>query len=69
MPLELPFVFTPTKDFESAEFRSVYLKGMSYTVRPGNTKLQAAVTEWLADGSVIAADAVRTAPKGAGTVG
>lgn len=44
--------FTPTKDFVSKEFKSVYVRGLSYTVREGNTKLLAAVSRWLEEGLV-----------------
>lgn len=44
--------FTPLKNFASPELRSEYSVGLSYTVRPGNTKLAALVEKWLAEGKV-----------------
>ena len=44
--------FTPTRDFPSPEMRSLYLKGLTYTVRPGNAKLAYYVKEWLEAGLV-----------------
>lgn len=47
-----PVHFTPIDDFSSDEFQSLYLKGMTYTIRPGNTRLAEAVERWLAEGKV-----------------
>lgn len=44
--------FVALTDFSSDEFKSQYLKGMSYKVRPGNEKLAKAVEQWIADGKV-----------------
>jgi hypothetical protein len=49
------FKFTPTKDFECKENRSIYLKGLSYQVRPGNEQLAKLVGAWLAQGLVVEA--------------
>lgn len=43
---------TPLKDFFSEEFQSQYCVGLSYTVRPQDTKLAALVPKWIADGKV-----------------
>lgn len=47
-----PYEFTPTKYFFSQDFKTEYLIGMHYTVRPQNHKLHAAVQEWLHNGRV-----------------
>jgi hypothetical protein len=44
--------FTPTQTFDSDEFRSQYLKGLTYKVRDGNTTLLAAVEQWVELGLV-----------------
>lgn len=44
--------FVPNQDFLSSEFKSAYVKGMTYTIREGNTKLLAAVIQWVELGMV-----------------
>lgn len=44
--------FTPVKTFYSPEFESTYLKGFSYTVRPGNLLLDELSKRWLAEGKI-----------------
>lgn len=44
--------FTPQEDFFSEEFRSAYLKGLSYQARPGDLKLRALLPGWIAEGKV-----------------
>lgn len=46
--------FTPNEDFLSDETKSQYLKGMTYTVRPGNEALSKLVMKWIKDGKVSA---------------
>jgi hypothetical protein len=44
--------FTPTEDFFSEEMRSQYMKGLTYTVRPGDDALEKCVQKWMKDGKV-----------------
>ena len=46
------FKFVALKDFYSPEFKSQYVEGLTYTVRPGNDKLAAAFKDWEAVGRV-----------------
>jgi hypothetical protein len=45
-----PYRFVALKDFEA--LRSHYVKGMAYTVRPGNDALHQRVQRWAAEGLV-----------------
>lgn len=47
-----PIQFTPLKDFHSEEFNSDYCVGLSYTARPGDSKLRALLPDWIKDGKV-----------------
>ena len=44
--------FTPLCYFHSEATRSTYMPGYTYTLRPGNDRLQAALDEWVRDGLV-----------------
>jgi hypothetical protein len=44
--------FFPLRDFFSDAFKSGYVVGCSYTVKPDNDRLHAAVEEWVAQGMV-----------------
>ena len=44
--------FKPVRDFECEELKSIYCKGLSYTVRQGNDKLRALVAQLVKDGKV-----------------
>ena len=59
-------IFTPTKDFESKEMRSVYVKGLSYKLKVGNEKLAAELAKWQKDGLVLVGDAAKAALAGHG---
>ena len=51
----MPYIFWPVKAFEWVEDKKViasYAPGLSYTVRIGNTKLDAKVAEWEKQGLV-----------------
>lgn len=65
--------FTPTQDFNDEDLRSSYIKGLNYTVRPGNDLLAAKVEQWIKDGKVRKGTADNSQPgaasmKGTGTV-
>jgi len=46
--------FTPTDDFFSVEFQSHYVAGLTYTIRPEDSKLREIVMkEWLPQVKVI----------------
>lgn len=44
--------FRPLQDFDCAELKSHYHKGLLYTVRPGNWLLQGYVEAWVKAGMV-----------------
>ena len=44
--------FTPLVTFKSPETESMYVEGLSYTVRPGNKRLARLVERWLKEGKV-----------------
>lgn len=44
--------FTALADFGDEDLRSIYAKGCSYTVRPGNDLLAGKVAGWAAQGLV-----------------
>ena len=52
-------VFSPTEDFFSDEFRSQYIKGLTYNVR--DDKLFQAVDGWISEGKVVVVGAVNAA--------
>lgn len=62
--------FTPTKSFWSADTKSQYEQGLSYTVRPGNEKLAKLVAKWATEGKVVtfATDPTRSEVGGIGQV-
>lgn len=49
-PMVPPYRFVALKDFEA--LRSLYVKDMAYTVRPGNDALHQRVQRWAAEGLV-----------------
>lgn len=64
--------FKALKDFQSNELKSLYVAGLSYTVRPGNDLLAKLVPQWVKDGRVeILGDGVKATVevKAAGKVG
>ncbi len=44
--------FTALEDFYSPELKSSYVKGLSYTVRPGDVLLVKLVPTWIDEGKV-----------------
>ncbi|MBE0615152.1 MAG: hypothetical protein IH604_15880 [Burkholderiales bacterium] len=44
--------FTPLHDFVHEESQSHYLVGLSYKVRPQDTKLAALVPQWIKQGKI-----------------
>lgn len=49
--------FTPLKNFKDEDLRSEYVRGLTYTVRPGNEVLAAKVQAWLLEGKVAIGEA------------
>lgn len=45
-------IFRPLETFEEPRLKSTYMKGLLYTVRPGNELLASFVEDWLKDGRV-----------------
>ena len=44
--------FTALETFDSAELQSTYVKGLGYTLRPGNRLLGTMLEGWLKEGKV-----------------
>ena len=47
-----PIQFVPVMDFPSEEFKSLYVQGLVYTIRPGNERLLKAARKWKDEGKV-----------------
>lgn len=62
--------FTPTQDFFEPELGSSYVKGLQYTVRPGDEKLRTFVEKWLVERKIAVVDNAAPPSKviGVGTV-
>lgn len=46
------YTFQPTVTFFSNRFQSEYVKDLTYTVRPGNDRLNENVKQWIAQNKV-----------------
>ncbi len=44
--------FVALKTFFSSEFKSEYVEGLTYTIRPGNDKLAELATKWAEEGKI-----------------
>ncbi|MGE0719481.1 MAG: hypothetical protein AB7P02_28825 [Alphaproteobacteria bacterium] len=58
--------FRALADFASAETRSQYVAGLTYTVGPADTALATLVDRWLAEGNVERVDRPAAAISGRG---